>query len=69
MNFFIKLFLTSSSLCFLSLTLNGQSSQTYLTESWVGQGGILATFYQNHSETDVSGSTINSNNNHDLLLQ
>ncbi|PHR47772.1 MAG: hypothetical protein COA32_07410 [Fluviicola sp.] len=75
MNSFLKLFLITLSFCFFSLTVNGQSSQTYLTESWVGQGGLLATFYQNHSETDVSGnvyvsgSTINSNNNHDLLLQ
>ncbi|PHR49967.1 MAG: hypothetical protein COA32_02200 [Fluviicola sp.] len=59
----------------LSQFSQSQNTQTYLSESWIGQGGLLATFYQNHSETDVfgnvyvSGSTINTNNNHDLLLQ
>ncbi|MEX2485324.1 MAG: S8 family serine peptidase [Brumimicrobium sp.] len=49
--------------------------QTYLSEVWTGHGGELAVFYHNSTQTDiynnvyVLGSTVNSNNNHDIMLQ
>ena len=73
MNLFYQSFLIT--FCFIGSTLYGQSNQFYLSESWVGNGGNLAAFYENHVETDpysnvfVSGTTINSNGDHDMLLQ
>lgn len=50
-------------------------SQTYLSEFWTGQGGQMAVFYHNVTKTDaqrnvyVAGSTVNINNNNDIILQ
>lgn len=49
--------------------------QTILSELWTGQGGETAVFYKNVVKTDpsnnvyVSGSTIDSSGNHDIVLQ
>ena len=49
--------------------------QTYLSESWTGQGGQMAVFYHNVTKTDayknvyVAGSTLNAANNNDIILQ
>ncbi len=61
-------------LIFFSYKANSQS-QFYLSEVWDGLGGEMAMFYRNASTTDdlrnvyVAGSTIDTNNLHDILIQ
>lgn len=58
----------------INITIFAQS-QTYLSEFWTGQGGEMAVFSQNATETDsqrnvyVAGSTLNTSNNNDIILQ
>lgn len=59
----------------LTTSLGFSQEQTYLSESWSGQGGEMAVFYQNVTKTDiqrnvyVAGSTLNDDNNNDIILQ
>jgi subtilisin family serine protease len=59
----------------ITVTLGYGQSQTYLSEYWTGQGGEMAIFYQNVTKTDaqrnvyVAGSTLNTSNNNDIILQ
>src|SRR5690606_15898 len=49
--------------------------QTFLSEVWTGEGGEMAVFYRNATTTDnyrnvyVAGSTLNTNNNNDIIVQ
>jgi len=49
--------------------------QVYFSEIWNQDGGEAALFYKNSSATDdignvyMAGSSINSNNNHDIIVQ
>lgn len=58
----------------LNLTVFGQG-QTFLSEVWTGEGGEMAVFYRNATTTDnnrnvyVAGSTLNTNNNNDIIVQ
>lgn len=55
--------------------LTYSQNQIYFSETWSQNGGISAMFYKNATTTDVlnniyvAGSTINSNNNHDIIVQ
>jgi len=49
--------------------------QTFLSEVWTGEGGEMAVFYHNATTTDglrnvyVAGSTLNTSNNNDIIVQ
>lgn len=57
-----------------NITVFGQG-QTFLSEVWTGEGGEMAVFYRNATTTDnfrnvyVAGSTLNTNNNNDIIVQ
>ncbi|PWH82907.1 S8 family serine peptidase [Brumimicrobium oceani] len=50
-------------------------TQIYFSENWNQDGGEVPLFYKNASATDdignvyMAGSTINTNNNHDIIIQ
>ncbi|MEX1192950.1 MAG: S8 family serine peptidase [Brumimicrobium sp.] len=56
------------------MLIYGQN-QIYFSENWTQDGGEVPLFYKNASVTDdmgnvyMTGSTINSSNNHDILIQ
>lgn len=60
---------------FLFLSVSVAFGQTYLSESWVGEGGQTAVFSKNIVKTDdldnvyVAGATLNGNGMGDIIVQ
>jgi len=56
-------------------TISFGQAQTFLSEYWTGEGGEMAVFYRNVTKTDaqsnvyVAGSTLNTSNNNDIIVQ
>lgn len=62
-------------LIFYANSTYSQFTQTLLSESWTGSGGLGVMFYKSTTKTDASrnvyvvGSTINNSNNSDIQIQ